>query len=75
MRKGYSKLLINEIALPDKGANWLMTGLDWELMTFLSGRERTEAEWRKMMESAGLKLVKIFRHPQSIDSVIEVELP
>lgn len=44
MGKGYSKLLIKDVMLPDKGAHWLMTGLGIELMRFLAGKERTESQ-------------------------------
>jgi hypothetical protein len=44
-------------------------------MSCLSSRQRTEAEFRSLMESAGLKIVGIFKHPQSGDSLIEAELP
>ena len=48
--------------------------LDWELMASLGARHRTETEHRALYEGAGLKLVGIWRHPQSLDSLLEVEL-
>jgi hypothetical protein len=48
--------------------------LDWELMASLGARHRTETEHRALYEGAGLKLVKIYRHPQSLDSLLEIEL-
>ncbi|KAK5724658.1 hypothetical protein LTR15_004705 [Elasticomyces elasticus] len=74
MKKGYSQILINDFVMPDQGAHWMQTSLDWELMVSLGARHRTEAEMRKMIEGAGLKVVEIFKHPQSVDSLIEVEL-
>ena len=75
LTKGYSKVLLNEFILPDKGAHWSLTCLDWELMSCLASRQRIEAEFRSLMEAAGLKIVGIFKHPQSGDSLIEAELP
>ncbi|KAK5701716.1 hypothetical protein LTR97_004534 [Elasticomyces elasticus] len=74
MKRGYSKILINDFVMPDQGAHWMQTSLDWELMVSLGARHRTEAEMRKMIEGANLKVVEIFKHPQSVDSLIEVEL-
>ena len=75
MEAGYSKLLINDFVLPDQGGHWLQTSLDWELMTGLSSRHRTEEELRSLIEGVdGLKVVGIWKHPQSLDSLIEVEL-
>jgi hypothetical protein len=48
--------------------------LDWELMASLGARHRTEREHRAMYEGAGLKLVGIWSHPQSLDSLLELEL-
>ena len=75
MTQNYSKVLLNEFILPNRGAHWALTCLDWELMANLSARQRTEAELRNLVESAGLKVVGIFKHPQSVDSLIEAELP
>ncbi|KAK7932013.1 hypothetical protein PG985_002725 [Apiospora marii] len=73
MEKGYSKILINDYVIPNEGAHWLQTSLDCELMSTLGARHRTEAEMRHMIEEAGLTVVAIFRHPLSLDCVVEAE--
>lgn len=75
MRRGYSKLLIYEIVLPARGATSLMTTLDLQLMNVLSGLERTEDHWTRLLEGCGLRVVGISRHPRAVESVIEAELP
>ncbi|KAJ4355704.1 uncharacterized protein N0V89_003724 [Didymosphaeria variabile] len=74
MKKGYSKVLINDFVVPNQGAAWPQTALDWELMASLGARHRTVAEHTEMYEGAGLKINGIWRHPHSLDSVIELEL-
>lgn len=74
MRRGYSKLLIYEIVLPATGATRFMATLDLQLMNVLSGLERTEAHWTRLLEGCGLKIVGISRHPMAVESVIEAEL-
>jgi hypothetical protein len=74
MKAGTSKILINELVLPDQGAHWLTTSLDIALMTCLAARERTEREFRELFESVGLVVQGIWKHPQGFDSVIEVTL-
>ncbi|KAK8112874.1 hypothetical protein PG984_013400 [Apiospora sp. TS-2023a] len=74
MRPGYSKLLIYEVVLPAQGATSLMTTLDLQLMNCVSGLERTEAHWARLLGEAGFKIVEIFRHPRAVESVIEAEL-
>lgn len=67
-----SKILINELVLPDRGAHWLTTSLDMCIMTSLAARERTEREFRELFASVGLRVERIWRHPQGYDSVMEV---
>ncbi|KAK8044189.1 O-methyltransferase [Apiospora rasikravindrae] len=74
MRKGYTKILINDYVIPNEGAHWLQTSLDCELMSTLGARHRTEAEMRSMIDAAGLTVKGIFRHPLSLDCVVEIEI-
>ncbi|KUI69110.1 Demethylsterigmatocystin 6-O-methyltransferase [Cytospora mali] len=74
MRRGYSRLLIYEMVLPAKGATSLMSTLDLQLMNCLSGLERTEEHWRRLLEGVGLRVVSVSRHPRAVESVIEAEL-
>lgn len=74
MRPGYSKLLIYEVVLPAQGATSLMTTLDLQLMSCVSGLERTEAHWRDLLAQVGFKVTSISSHPRAVESVIEAEL-
>lgn len=68
----YSKLLINDIVLPNKGAGAFATQSDMSMMSLLAAMERSEAQWRALLECAGLKNIRIwFGNPES---VIEVEV-
>ena len=74
MEKGYSKLLINENVIPDRGASWEMTSLDWFMMALAAARERTEAQWRELLESAGFRITGIWTKNAASQSVIEAVL-
>lgn len=74
MKRGYSRLLVYETVLPAQGASSLMTTLDLQLMNIVSGLERTESHWRKLLESVGLRVVGISSHFRALESVIEAEL-
>ncbi len=63
MKPGYSKLILNEIVLPDKGAPLQMTLWDMQMMVVLGGRERSERAWRELLNSVGLKIVGIWQPP------------
>ncbi|RAL10943.1 S-adenosyl-L-methionine-dependent methyltransferase [Aspergillus homomorphus CBS 101889] len=73
MTPGYSKLLVNENVIPDTGAYWETTSLDLIMMSVGSG-ERTEGQWRGLLESAGLRIVKIWAAQRGVESLIECEL-
>jgi hypothetical protein len=70
-----SKILINELVLPDQGTHWLTTSLDLGVMTCLAARERTEEQFVALFASVGLAMTGIWKHPEGFDSVMEVTLP
>ena len=74
MKSGYSKLLINENVVPDRGADWRITSLDWYMMALASAAERTENEWRELLRSAGLRMVGIWTTDAAVESLIEAVL-
>ncbi|KAI4642224.1 hypothetical protein J4E93_007368 [Alternaria ventricosa] len=76
MKRGYSKLLINENVIPDKGADWQATALDMMMITLFSSKERTYSQWSQLLESPelGLKIVRVWTVKHSQESLIECEL-
>lgn len=73
MEKEYSRLLINEFVLPDTDCDLHPALLDIMMMTLACGVERTERQWRGLLESVGLEIVKIWSSP-GVESVIETKL-
>ena len=73
MKPGYSKVLINENVVPATDAHWETTSLDFIMMAIGSG-ERTERNWVELIESAGLKVVKIWIAQKGVESLIECEM-
>ena len=74
MTKGYSKLLLNEMVVPDTGAPGNSTGIDLLMMSLFSARERTEQGWRTLLDGAGLRIVKIWHVQAEAESLIEAEI-
>jgi hypothetical protein len=76
MKRGYSKLLINENIIPSQGADWQATGLDILMASLLSSKERTEEDWYALIEGSGLgmKISGIWSMKGSQESLIECEL-
>ena len=64
------KVLIVEMVLPERNLPGVSKFLDLEMLLFLSGRERTEAEYRDLLARAGFELTRIVPTPSPY-SVIE----
>ncbi|KAI9687301.1 MAG: hypothetical protein M1822_002344 [Bathelium mastoideum] len=74
MRKTYSKLLINEIVVPDKNATWPVTAMDQLVMVLGAMKERTETQWRSLLEAAGFHITGIWTVKMGTESLIEADL-
>lgn len=75
MKPGYSKLLIHEMIIPEEGASTFHSMLDLTMMMFNSGMERTERQWRELLDKAGLEVVKFWPPLQEdADGIVEAVL-
>jgi hypothetical protein len=74
MKKGYSKILINENAIPDQGADPISTGVGIIMMALFASVERTEQKWRVILEAVGLRILNIWTYERGTPSLIEAEL-
>ncbi|KAI0966246.1 putative O-methyltransferase [Xylaria arbuscula] len=74
MRKGYSKVLIQDMVLPLTGATAIQTTMDVEMMALVSAQDRTEAQWAKLVDDAGLRLIKIWKDGRGMEGLVEAEL-
>ena len=74
MKPGYSKILLNEMVVPDKEADIVATQVDMIMMAALAACERSESHWKSLMEAAGLKIEKVWTDSPDSESVIEVVL-
>lgn len=60
MTPGHSRLLLNEMILPDTGCPAFYAAADITMMCVLGAMERSESQWRELLSSAGLRLVKFW---------------
>lgn len=74
MQRNYSKLLISEFVLPDMDTALFPATLDIQMMGLHAGMERSEKQWRTLLDSAGLKVVKIWQDVKGGEGVIEATL-
>ncbi|KAJ5735309.1 S-adenosyl-L-methionine-dependent methyltransferase [Penicillium malachiteum] len=74
MKKGYSKILIEEFILPDENAGLFHSMVDMILMVVGPGIVRTKSQWATILKSVGLT-VNLICHPDGDGpSIIEAEL-
>lgn len=74
MVKGYSKLLLHELVVPNEGANWSITAMDQLMLVLGAMKERTETQWENILQKAGLRVVQVFRYEMGTESLIEAEV-
>ncbi|KAI9791596.1 MAG: hypothetical protein M1816_003682 [Peltula sp. TS41687] len=73
MERGYSRILINERVLPEKGVSSLDCVVDLTMLT-MAGKERTRAEWDELLGSVGLRIVKVWTVTEPTQRLMEVDL-
>jgi demethylsterigmatocystin 6-O-methyltransferase len=70
-----SAILIDEIVMPNTGASIMAVQFDITMMASLGAIERTESEWRKLLDKAGLRIVNIYRYDPEVGSGIIEAVP
>ncbi|KAK0639804.1 S-adenosyl-L-methionine-dependent methyltransferase [Cercophora newfieldiana] len=77
MKPGFSRVLLNETIIPEKDCPPLLAAADITMMSLLAGMERTKKQWIDLVESSGLRVVKIWHSPdfRDLEGVIECEVP
>lgn len=74
MKKGYSRILIDDFVLPNTGASFRGASLDFLMMCFLGAIERTRRQWDELLDSCGLEIVKVWGNRTDYEQIIEVQL-
>lgn len=70
-----SRLLIDEMVIPEVGVTEKAAARDWTVGSCLASKERTEAEWREVLEEVGLALVHTYTYiPTTHEAVMDVRL-
>ena len=77
MEPGYSRLLLNEIVLPERDCPAFFAAADITMMAVLAGMGRDRGQWTTLVESAGLQVCRIWESPEDGDfeGVIEAVRP
>ncbi|KAF2644808.1 O-methyltransferase [Massarina eburnea CBS 473.64] len=57
-----SRIVIDEVVLPDEKLSWQAAYMDITMMTCLGGIERTKTEYESLLDAAGLKLLDMRKY-------------
>ena len=74
MTPAYSKIILNEIVLPDQSCGIVAAQVDITMMACLAATERSERQWHQVVGSAGLTIERIWTDIPEANSIIEVTL-
>ncbi|KAL5356287.1 S-adenosyl-L-methionine-dependent methyltransferase [Aspergillus floccosus] len=70
MEPGYSRLVINENIIPDQGCDYASACLSLLMMVQVGALERTEQQWRELLNSVGLTELAFYQPPGEGEGVI-----
>ena len=74
MKRGYSKLLISDHILPEQNCPLHSFGRDIAMMSLHGGVERSENQWKALLEPAGLEIIKFYYLGEKGEGLIEAKL-
>lgn len=74
MERGYSRILIDEYVLPNTGGSARSISMDFLMMMYASGIERTMQQWEKLLEASDLEIIKVWEMDPYHEQVIECRL-
>ncbi|KAJ5413954.1 hypothetical protein N7509_000581 [Penicillium cosmopolitanum] len=71
MAPDYSRILIVDFVLSDTDTPLMQAALDIQMMSIGAGVERSERQWRDLLDSVGLEISGIWNQSSGMESVIE----
>jgi demethylsterigmatocystin 6-O-methyltransferase len=70
-----SRILIDEIVLPDVGVQWQAAGMDLMMMASFGARERTKKMWEILIEGASMKIECVYVYDELLCGSVMVVVP
>jgi len=74
MIPGYSKLIVANTIIAGDNVPLRQSGLDIAMLFLHSGSQRSEIEWRELLEGAGFKVIRVWYPPGDGDGIVEGEV-
>lgn len=74
MKKGYSRLLINDQVIPERDAPYVPVMLDITMMNLLAAKDRSKTQWNELLESEGYVVVSFWSSANGAEGFVEASL-
>jgi hypothetical protein len=71
MARDYSRIVIVDFVLSDTKTPLMQASMDIQMMSIGAGVERSERQWRDLLDSVGLEISGIWNQSPGMESVIE----
>ncbi|OQE25365.1 hypothetical protein PENSTE_c006G07472 [Penicillium steckii] len=71
MAPDYSRILIVDFVLSDTDTPLMQAALDIQMMSIGAGVERSERQWRELLDGVGLEIAGIWSQSSGMESIIE----
>ncbi len=65
-----SRLIIDDVVLPERGVPWQSAFMDLLMMNCLGALERTRPEWEALLDQAGLRLLDVHQYDPKMQCVL-----
>ena len=69
-----SKLLLEENVVFDRAIDVASESMDFVMMGLMGAKERSESDWRELLDAVGFHVVKVWRGVGTARAVVEAEL-
>lgn len=70
-----SYTLIDEMILPNLRPHWQATVVDLTMMANFAAMERSEKQWYELLDSAGLRMERIYTYTEELRNSVIVAVP
>ncbi|KAI1129770.1 S-adenosyl-L-methionine-dependent methyltransferase [Nemania abortiva] len=70
-----SRILVDEMIMPEKGAPWRATQQDFIMGACVAAQERTYDEWLALFDRAGLRIERMWKYTEELSDYLIVLVP
>lgn len=71
----HSRIIVDEVVLPDAGVPWQAAYMDITMMSLFGAVERTRSEWESLIDKGGLRILEIHRYDSKMQSAVIMAVP